>query len=50
MALHYQLQKKFEYLDLLIRSNGTEHDFCEILSGEHPKANSTDRFVVLYQS
>ena len=34
-------------LDLLIGGHSAENDFCEILRGEHPKTNSTNRFVVL---
>ena len=38
------------YLDLLIWSDGTKHDFCEVLRGEHAETDSTNRLVVLNQS
>lgn len=56
---HWQLQavwmanwlytRKGWYLDLLIWSDGTKHDFCEVLRGEHAETDSTNRLVVLNQ-
>ena len=42
--------RRGQYLDLLIWSDGTENDFCEVLRGEHAETDSTNRLVVLNQS